>query len=112
LTIGKLRDEAQSTRHWNVELLGFKPRVKKLSPPTSIPERPAFRGFQLDEPWLVPGYRRNLPHLRIEGATYFVTFRLADSIPETIARQWQEERHQWLRAHGIEPAWTEVDPQR
>ena len=29
-------------------------------------------------------YRRNLPHLRIEGATYFVTFRLNDSLPESV----------------------------
>lgn len=86
--------------------------MKKLSPPTEIPERPVFRGFELDAPWLVPGYRRNLPHLRLEGATYFVTFRLADSIPEAVAQQWQEERQRWLRAHGIDPAWAELDSPR
>lgn len=61
--------------------------MKKLAPPTSIPEQPVFRGVDVEELWPVPGYRRNLPHLRIEGATYFVTFRLADSIPESIAQQ-------------------------
>jgi REP element-mobilizing transposase RayT len=78
--------------------------MKKLSLPTSIPGRPVFRGFEIDGPWLGPWYRRNLPHLRTEGATYFVTFRLADSIPEDIAKQWEKDRNQWLQAHGIEPA--------
>ena len=86
--------------------------MKKLSQPTSIPERPVFRGCDVEELWLVPGYRRNLPHLRLEGATYFVTFRLADSIPESVARQWHEERAHWLRAHGVDSAWEELDPKR
>lgn len=84
--------------------------MNKLSPPTHIPERPVFQGFDVKEPWLVPGYRRNLPHLRLEGATYFVTFRLADSIPEVVARRWHEEREHWLEAHGIDPASADGDP--
>ena len=46
-------------------------------------------------------YRRNLPHWRHEGCTYFVTFRLADSIPRRILLAWEEERKSWLVAHGI-----------
>jgi len=46
-------------------------------------------------------YRRHLPHWRQKGATYFVTFRLADSIPKNILLQWREERGLWLKAHGI-----------
>jgi type I restriction enzyme R subunit len=46
-------------------------------------------------------YRRNLPHWRQEGCTYFATFRLADSIPRRILLAWQEERRIWLAAHGI-----------
>ena len=30
-------------------------------------------------------YERNLPHWRQEGGTYFVTFRLADSLPASVA---------------------------
>jgi len=41
---------------------------------------PGFRGF--DERREVTIYHRRLPHWRQEGATYFVTFRLADSLPE------------------------------
>jgi len=46
-------------------------------------------------------YHRHLPHWRQAGATYFVTFRLADSIPKPILLQWKEERELWLKAHGI-----------
>jgi len=46
-------------------------------------------------------YHRHLPHWRQAGATYFVTFRLADSIPRNILLQWHEERVRWLKAHGI-----------
>ncbi|MDD2239343.1 MAG: hypothetical protein PHI93_01640 [Kiritimatiellae bacterium] len=46
-------------------------------------------------------YRRNLPHWRQEGCTYFVTFRLADSIPHQIRLAWEAERKTWLAAHGL-----------
>jgi REP element-mobilizing transposase RayT len=44
-----------------------------LSPP------PGFQGLHADRPLTV--YLRHLPHWRQDGATYFVTFRLADSLP-------------------------------
>jgi len=40
-------------------------------------------------------YRRNLPHLQPRGVSIFVTFRLADSLPSSLIRQWQDER-KWL----------------
>ena len=87
--------------------------MKKLSAPTCIPEAPVFRGFEPSRDfWLVPGYRRNLPHWRLEGATYFVTFRLADSIPASVVARWQEEEEAWLRERGIEPGWQADDPDR
>ncbi|HVC94704.1 MAG TPA: transposase [Pirellulales bacterium] len=46
-------------------------------------------------------YQRNLPHWRQEGATYFVTYRLADSIPESVRRQWEGDKALWLKARGI-----------
>jgi len=33
-----------------------------------------------------------LPHLTADGATYAVTFRLADSMPASLLRQWMKER--------------------
>ncbi len=47
-------------------------------------------------------YYRNLPHWRQEGCTYFVTFGLADAIPKSVLLQWQDERQNWLTAHGID----------
>jgi len=53
------------------------------------------------------GIRRTgdrLPHWQQEGAVYFVTFRLADSIPSRLRDQWENEREAWLKVHP-EP-WT------
>ena len=36
--------------------------------------------------------RRHLPHLRQEGVVYFVTFRMADSVPQERLREWREEQ--------------------
>lgn len=44
-----------------------------------------------------------LPHWRQDSCTYFVTFRLADSLPAPIIRELAEERRRWLKAHGIPP---------
>jgi len=38
-------------------------------------------------------------HLPKEGATYFITFRLADSLPQEKIKQWKAERDQWLGEH-------------
>ncbi len=62
-------------------------------------ELPAFYG--LDPAKAVYVYQRDLPHLRQEGATYFATFRLADSIPASKIREWQRERQTWYHAHGL-----------
>jgi hypothetical protein len=43
--------------------------------------------------------RRWLPHWRQSGATYFITFRLADSLPQSLLHQWRHERALWLRWH-------------
>lgn len=41
----------------------------------------------------------DLPHWRQDGATYFVTFRLADSLPQEKLAEWRTERDQWLGQH-------------
>jgi REP element-mobilizing transposase RayT len=53
--------------------------------------------------------RRRLPHWRQSGATYFITFRLADSVPQALLRQWRDERAIWLRFH---PQPWGIDEQR
>jgi REP element-mobilizing transposase RayT len=49
----------------------------------------------------------NLPHWRQAGVTYFVTFRLADSLPREKLSTWAAERDEWLQRHP-EPQ-SEVD---
>jgi len=49
-------------------------------------------------------FRKKLPHWRQEGVTYFVTARLADSMPRSRIEQWKEERDAWLGAHGLKDA--------
>jgi len=40
-----------------------------------------------------------LPHWRQEGTTYFVTFRLADSLPQQKLQPWRAERDLWMQSH-------------
>ncbi len=42
-------------------------------------------------------YRRRLPHLVPPDATFFVTFRLVDSIPQAVLRNYRA-RKEWLEA--------------
>jgi type I restriction enzyme R subunit len=41
----------------------------------------------------------DLPHWRQSGTTYFVTFRLADSLPQEKLQQWRAERDLWMQSH-------------
>jgi REP element-mobilizing transposase RayT len=61
----------------------------------------------MDCPWkpepdphrLVSGFhsRGKLPHLKHEGAAYFVTFRLADSLPRAVVEKLKHEREAILQ---------------
>ncbi len=44
-------------------------------------------------------HRRHLPHWRQPGVTYFVTWRLADSLPQAVLAEWREAQELWLAAH-------------
>lgn len=56
-----------------------------------------FRGLDPDLP--VEVYHRHLPHWRQDGATYFVTFRLADALPQEKLRYLKRLRAEWERTH-------------
>ena len=60
-------------------------------------QRPVFRPF--DEHGKLQRSRRNLPHWEQVSATYFVTFRLADAVPTSLASQWRDELQNWRRFH-------------
>lgn len=49
-------------------------------------------------------FRRNLPHWRREGAVYWITFRLADALPQSKLAELRLEREAWLQQNP-EP-WT------
>jgi len=57
---------------------------------------------------------RRLPHWTQQGTTYFITFRLADSLPQEKLKQWREQRDIWLKFHPepwSEKDWDEYDQQ-
>ena len=58
---------------------------------------PGFTGLVPDKPLTV--YRRHLPHWRQDGATYFVTFRLADSLPAAKLAELREDREVWTQRY-------------
>jgi len=73
-----------------------------LAPP------PGFIGCDPDKP--IETYTRNLPHWRQDGATYFVTFNLADALPESKKGELRSLRREWEHKHPPprdEAAWTE-----
>jgi hypothetical protein len=47
-------------------------------------------------------HRKNLPHWRQQGVTYFVTSRLVDSVPAAVLHQWRQRRNSWLASFGLE----------
>jgi putative transposase len=63
----------------------------------NLPPPPGFQGLREDLPLRV--YLRHLPHWRQDGATYFVTYRLGDSLPQAKLRELRHLRTAWLRQH-------------
>ena len=47
-------------------------------------------------------HRGYLPHLKVVGAAYFVTFRLADSLPRAVVLRLKEQRDDWFRQFATE----------
>jgi REP element-mobilizing transposase RayT len=55
---------------------------------------------------------RNLPHWTKDNATYWITFRLADSLPQEKLNLWKAERDAWVRLHPEpwdEERWNEYN---
>ena len=78
-----------------------------LSPvPDTLPEMPLRLeqfGF-FDKNSGASRTRRNLPHWEQSGVCAFVTFRMADALPQGVIDAWVLERDGWLWAHGIDTA--------
>jgi REP element-mobilizing transposase RayT len=72
----------------------------KMPAPRSSGRMPAISNFQPFNPYEeIEATHRRLPHWQQEGTAYFITFRLADSIPQEKLTQWEAERKQWLATH-------------
>ncbi|MEM0895773.1 MAG: transposase [Verrucomicrobiota bacterium] len=76
-----------------------------------MPEAKGFRGFSRE--LHVTVFYRNLPHWRQEGATYFVTFRMADALPQSCLDELTRIRCEWERqkqvdSSALEEAWKEI----
>jgi hypothetical protein len=63
--------------------------IFNLAPP------PHFRGLDPHKPLSV--YYRHMPHWRQDGATYFVTFRLGESLPQAKLDFLRQLRAEWER---------------
>jgi len=63
----------------------------------NLSQPPGFRGLHPDLPITV--YHRHMPHWRQKGATYFVTFRLADALPQAKLQFLKRLRDEWERTH-------------
>jgi len=61
----------------------------------NLPPPPGFQGLHPDRSLNV--YLRHLPHWRQDGATYFVTFRLDDSLPQAKLRELETVRQDWAK---------------
>ena len=59
----------------------------------NLPPPAGFQPFRDDLP--VTWYEQELPHLRQDGATYFVTFRLNDSLPQSKLAELRLFRSEW-----------------
>ena len=58
---------------------------------------PSISYFNPEEPVLF--LSGSLPHWRQDGTTYFVTFRLADSLPQEKLDLWRADMATWLETH-------------
>lgn len=65
----------------------------------NLPGPPGFQGLHPHIPITV--YHRHLPHWRQDGATYFVTFRLADSLPQSQLNVLESLKREFAAGQGI-----------
>jgi hypothetical protein len=57
-------------------------------------------------------YRRDLPHVHPKDATFFITFRLAGSLPIGIQQKLQEEREREIKQLRKEYSGKEFDQEK
>jgi hypothetical protein len=61
----------------------------------------AFTPYNPEE--AVKRHHLHLPHWRQWGRSYFITTRLADSLPTHVRDHWHLQRNLWLAQQGLPP---------
>lgn len=75
----------------------------RLPQPTSFCNRCVMPGFFRPNDFRLV-HQGHLPHWRQNDVVYFVTTRLADSMPKERLLEWRDRRDSWLAGHGIRDA--------
>ena len=89
----------------------YSSRFADAADPCSGPGPGAELGF-FDSRAALDASTRNLPHWYQDNTACWATFRLADSLPQTLLKQWREEREVWYARHPqprTEEQWRDYD---
>ncbi len=70
-----------------------------MTEPFNLAAPAGFVGFDEQQP--VGFYQRHLPHWRQKGASYAVTFRLLDALPQTKLQELKRHRERWEIANPV-----------
>lgn len=73
--------------------------VSCFGEPGQAGRMPASHFKPLNKAAKIEKHRRRLPHWEQDGCAYFVTFRLADTMPQDKLKAWQGEKEIWLKHH-------------
>lgn len=68
--------------------------------------------FSLDEDYTTQRSRGYLPHLERDGAIYFVTYRLADALPQRVLVEFQAERDALLAKAQVSGTLSPAEQER
>lgn len=83
--------------------------------PAHIPLPEDFRGFDPDSPLArdFDAYQRHLPHWRAPGCSYFLTFRLRDSLPDPVVAAMRADAKAWQQrlAHAAYQHHSKLPPE-
>jgi carbamoylphosphate synthase large subunit/REP element-mobilizing transposase RayT len=104
--------EARRLREVAAEQTGAARKRKSGSKPDQSRGLPACAFRALDKHADISFSRRNLPHLSQPDVTYFVTFRLGDSVPAHLLETWRDEVKTWLKHHPKPWDWRTAEDYR
>lgn len=89
--------------------------VRRTFSKSPVPSSAAQRSSLGMTPYIFPSrfdpivfHRGDLPHWRLEDVLYFVTFRLADSMPRAVLERWKRDRDVLLGESNAEIDWNRL----